>query len=62
MAKRQTRPTKVEQHIYFTAQEHIDLDTESLMRRRYVMTIEEEALEDEIQQLSIRLSAARAKK
>lgn len=62
MAKRSSRPTKIEQHIYFTAQEHIDYDTASLMRQRYVMTVEEEALNDEIQQLSLRLSAAKAKK
>ena len=64
MAKRQRvlRPSKIEQHIYFTAQEHIDNDTHSIMRRRYVMGVEEEALDDEIEQLTLQLKAAKIRK
>ncbi len=56
------RISKIEQHIYFTAQEHVDLDTASLMRKRYLLTIEEETIDDEIKQLSDRLAAAKARK
>lgn len=63
MPKRRTlRPNKIEQHIYFTAQEHVDSDTASIMRKRYVMVVEEEALSEEIQQLTLQLAAAKARR
>lgn len=63
MAKRRsTRPSKTEQHIYFTTQEHVDLDTQDIMRKRFLMITEESVLDDEIEQLTLRLKAVKARK
>jgi hypothetical protein len=60
--KKVSRPNKVEQHIYFTVQRHIDADSSDIMRKRYLLTVEEETIDDEIKQATDKLNAAKMRK